>query len=83
VSEFFLDRIYRIYWIFSFGRSPAWHAIAAQSSDGGKRAPKHQSPLANKDGNYKYKFKYVDLSRDKKISKTNNYKIHSIPLKAD
>jgi hypothetical protein len=33
---------------FSFGRSPAWRAIAAQSSDGGKRAPKPQSPPANK-----------------------------------
>ena len=54
---FILDRIYqpslksfgaagRISWIFSFGRSPAWRAIAVKDSDGGKRAPKPQSPPA-------------------------------------
>jgi hypothetical protein len=37
---------------FSFDRSPAWPAIAAESSDGGKRADKHQSPPANKKGNH-------------------------------
>jgi hypothetical protein len=55
--NFIIDRIYRIVWILSFGRSPAWPAIAAQSCDGGKKATKHQSPPANKNGNYQYKFK--------------------------